>query len=145
MALQWIRENPAQWDDTKSRIVGGAPEGVFDLSHFKAGDVAPGEWWRVEDGDAVVGYGWMDCTWGDAEILLAVDPAKQRGGIGTFILDRLEEEAGARGLNYLYNEVRTTHPEGEALTKWLTARKFAPSHDERLLKRQVKAAGATGA
>ena len=87
----------------------------------------------------------MDCTWGDAEILLAVEPGNQKGGVGTFILDHLEEEAGARGLNYLYNEVRESHPDGAGLTKWLESRKFAKSHDDRLLRRRVKTEGATGA
>ena len=103
-----------------------------------AGDLAPGEWFRVEDGGTVVGYGWMDCTWGDAEILLAVDPAARGRGVGTFILDRLEEEAASRGLNYLYNSVRPGHPERESVTRWLTARRFAPAGDG-LLKRRVVA------
>lgn len=141
MSLEWIRENPPRWDAPKAAIVGGAPEGVFAPSERAAGDLLPGEWWRVEDDGRVVGYGWMDCIWGDAEILLSVDPAAQGRGIGTFILDRLEEEASARGLNYLFNVVRPTHPEGERVGRWLKARRFEPSRDERLMRRVRPPAG----
>jgi len=75
-----------------------------------AGSVpAPGapiadEWWRVTDDDgAVAGYGGLDSEWGDAEITFVVDPARRGAGIGAFIVDRLEEEAAERGLNYVYN------------------------------------------
>jgi len=137
MSLEWIQENPPRWDRSKAEIVGGAPDGVFSLGRFDAGDLIPGEWWRVESEGAVVGYGWMDCTWGDAEILLAVDPARRERGVGTFILDRLESEAGQRGLNYLLNEVKPAHPEVDRITRWLVARRFEPSADGKLLRRVV--------
>ena len=94
------------------------------------------DWWRVEEDGEVLGYGWMDCTWGDAEILLVVDPRHTGKGAGSFILDRLEKEAQAHGLNYVYNVVRPTHPDREGITRWLEARRFAESVDG-LLKRQV--------
>lgn len=137
MPLTWIHEDNPSWDASKDRILGGAPAGVFDLSRLRQGNLAPGEWFRVEAAGTVVGYGWMDCTWGDAEVLLAVDPAARAKGIGAFILDGLEKEAASRGLNYLYNAVRPTHPEGDRVTRWLTARGFAPSGDG-LLKRRVR-------
>ena len=139
MPLTWIAEDTPRWDADKQRIVAGTPEGTFDLRSIRPGDLAPGEWFRVEDGGNVVGYGWMDATWGDAEILLAVDPEARDRGVGTFILDHLAGEAAARGLNYLYNAVRPTHPEREAVTRWLTSRRFAPSGDG-LLKRRVEPA-----
>ncbi|NIM00083.1 MAG: hypothetical protein GTN89_03960, partial [Acidobacteria bacterium] len=83
MALKWIAENPPHWDENKQRVIGGAPEGIFDLGDHEPGALIPGEWWRVEDDGGVAGYGWMDCTWGDAEILLAVAPGRQGGGVGT--------------------------------------------------------------
>lgn len=135
MRYEWIRENPPYWDAEKARILGGAPEGALQLPKFGEGDLLPGEWWRVQEGASVVGYGWMDCTWGDAEILLAVDPTRQRMGVGTFILDRLEEEGRERGVNYLYNLVRPSHPDKESVGRWLEARRFEKSPDERLMRR----------
>jgi GNAT superfamily N-acetyltransferase len=141
MSLDWIRENPPYWDRHKAAILGAAPPGVFDFGAYREGDVLPGEWWRVEEGGAVLGYGWMDCTWGDAEILLAVDAAQRGRGVGTFILDHLEREARARGLNYLYNEVRPTHPDPKGITRWLEKRKFKRSPGDRLLRRPVHRGG----
>ncbi len=75
--------------------------------------------------------------WGDAEVLLAVDPARQGHGVGTFIMDHLEDEARARGLNQLYNAVLPTHPDREELTRWLEKRAFKPSEDGAVLRRVV--------
>ena len=137
MPFQWIKENPAVWDKPKAAIVGNAPAGIFDPRPRKPGEVLGGEWWRVERNGETIGYGWMDCNFGDCEILLAVDPKKEKSGAGTFILDRLEEEAAERGLNYLLNVVRPTHPDREGITRWLLARGFVASHDGDLLRRRV--------
>ena len=131
MSLTWIHENPAQWDETKQQIVGGAPSGIFELGSRAAGEVVPGDWWRVEQDGKVVGYGWMDTVWGDAEVLLAVAPEVQKGGVGSFIIDHLEQEASRRGLNYMLNVVRPTHPD----TAWLQKRGFEASDDESLRRR----------
>ena len=93
MRLRWIRESPARWDSGKQRIVGERPKGTFrypwvsDARH--EGEIIPGDWWRVEDqaDGRLVGYGWMDITWGDAEVLLATDPAYCDKGVGSFILE----------------------------------------------------------
>lgn len=137
MSLEWIRELPARWDGDKKRVIGEAPAGIFDARYRASAAGAPlsGEWWRVERGGEVVGYGWLDAVWGDAEILLAVAPASQGEGVGTFIVDRLADEAVQRGLNYIYNVVRSTHPEGESLTRWLRARGFEQQPDGRLTRR----------
>ncbi len=137
MALEWIRENPPRWDADKARIVGDAPEGIFGLPRRAEGELVAGEWWRVEEDGRVVGYGWMDTVWGDAEILLAVDPAARGRGVGSFVVERLEAEAAARGLNYLYNVVRPTHPERDAVVAWLEGRGFERRRDGRLVKRVV--------
>jgi GNAT superfamily N-acetyltransferase len=134
MSFEWINENPAYWDDRKATIIGGAPAGIFEIGPYEEGDLLPGEWWRVERDGEVLGYGWMDCTWGEAEILLAVDDRHQRSGVGTFILERLDQEALARGLNYLYNVIRPTHPSGDEMRKWLEARKFEATDDGRLMR-----------
>jgi GNAT superfamily N-acetyltransferase len=135
MALRWIHEDTPVWDDTKQAIVGGAPEGALELPKLAAGDLAPGEWFRVEEDGRILGYGWMDCTWGDAEVTLAVDPAQRGKGIGAFILQHLEDEAAARGVNYLYNAVRPAHPERPVVTRWLENLGFQPSGDGLLKKR----------
>jgi GNAT superfamily N-acetyltransferase len=137
MGLAWIHENPPRWDGDKARITGAAP-GVFDFDDLRPSDAVPGEWWRVEDDGSVVAYGWMDTVWGDAEMLLAVDPAHEGQGVGTFVIERLEEEASNRGLNYLCNVVRPGHPEAERVTAWLQNRGFELSSDG-LLRRKVPA------
>jgi GNAT superfamily N-acetyltransferase len=136
MSLEWIHENPPKRDETKANIIGGAPPDVLRVGTYETDDLLPGEWWRVEGDGSVLGYGWMDCTWGDAEILLVVDAGRQRKGVGSFILDRLECEAAERGLNYVYNVVPAVHPDRDGLEKWLRERRFEPSRDaERLMRR----------
>ncbi len=135
VSLDWVHENPPHWDGDKARIIGGAPPGIFDLGSHRERDLIPGEWWRVEEDGRVVGYGWLDTVWGDAEILLAVDPGARRRGVGEFILDRLEQEAAARGLNYLYNVVRPAHPDRHTVAAWLRSRGFEPARDGRLVRR----------
>jgi GNAT superfamily N-acetyltransferase len=137
MALHWIREDTPVWDDAKQAIVDSAPGGALELPKLAAGDLAPGEWFRVEEDGVIRGYGWMDCTWGDAEITLAVDQAQRGKGVGAFIVQHLEEEAAARGVNYLYNAVRLAHPERSAVTRWLENLGFQPSGDG-LLKKRVR-------
>lgn len=137
MSLTWHHEPLATWDAGKQRIIGGAPAGVFAIAASEPGAVLPGDWWRVEDDHEVVGYGWMDYSWGDAEILLAVAPSRQSAGIGTFILDRLDEEAASRGLNYLYNVVPPTHPDKTRLKRWLHQRAFVGASQGELFKRTV--------
>jgi GNAT superfamily N-acetyltransferase len=134
MALAWVREDTPVWDEAKQSVVGGAPPGALEIPKLALGELAPGEWFRVEEHGTVVGFGWMDCTWGDAEITIAVDPARQRQGIGEFIVSHLENEAAARGVNYLYNAVRPTHPDRERVTRWLEGRGFKPSGDGLLKK-----------
>jgi len=137
VSLTWIRERNPVWDEPKDRIVGGVPAGVFDSRYdtLQKGNLVPGEWWRVEDEDGrVVGYGWLDVNWGDAEILLATEPDARGKGVGTFVLRQLEGEARARGLNYLYNLVRPTHPNAEDVAAWLSRRGFSQESDGRLLR-----------
>ena len=97
------------------------------------GDQLPSDWWRVETDDGVIGYGWLDDVWGDAEILLAVEEPARGTGAGAFALARLEDEAAARGLNYVVNVVRdTTRPDG--VTGWFLAHGFSGTDDGRLRK-----------
>ncbi len=139
--LRWIAESHATWDEGKARIVGGAPAGVFDRRYAETelGERVPGEWWRVESDGRTVGYGWLDIVWGDAEVLLATDPEVAGQGIGSFILEHLEAEAGAKGVNYVYNTVRPTHPAAVRVTAWLKKRGFEGSEDGSLLRATIKA------
>lgn len=135
MSLKWVHESPAHWDRDKKRIVGDIPAGIFDRRYRerKEGELLPGEWWRVEDDGEVVGYGWLDVVWGDAEILLATAPGARGRGVGSFTLEQLEREARSRGLNYLYNVVRPTHPDASAVTRFFEARGFEASEDGSLV------------
>jgi N-acetylglutamate synthase-like GNAT family acetyltransferase len=146
MGLTWIQESPPYWDADKARIVGGAGKGIFDasLTDHELGALLPDAWWRVEADGKTVGYGWMDITWGDAEILLAVDPAARGRGVGSFILERLEAEARERGLYYIYNVVSDTHPLHGEVTQWLEERSFSASEDGKLLRAVVQPAAAQG-
>jgi GNAT superfamily N-acetyltransferase len=136
MSLIWTLESAARWDAGKKRIVGGADKGIFDIDAVAEGELVPGEWWRVQSAGALVGYGWMDVVWGEGEILLAVDANARGQGVGGFIIERLADEAGARGLRVVYNKVRASHPDAEAVTKWLLARGFeADADSERLFRR----------
>lgn len=136
--LAWVHEPSPVWDADKRRVIGSAPPGVFDLP-FADGASLPGDWWAVTTADGrVVGYGWLDATWGgDAEVLLAVDASAREQGIGSFVLSRLEAEAGSRGLNYVYNTVRDSHPDRDDLHDWLAVRGYQGSTTDTTLRKRV--------
>ena len=135
--LVWVRESDPVWDADKRRVIGGAPEGAFAIP-FQDGDPLPGEWWSVREGRGdgfVLGYGRLDIGWGgDAQVLLAVDPSRQEEGIGSFLLAHLEDEAAARGINYVYNSIRE-HEQRDLVHDWLVVRGFRGSVDGDLRKR----------
>jgi ribosomal protein S18 acetylase RimI-like enzyme len=143
MALHWAHDDDPRWDDDRRRVFASVPEGVFRTEERAPGEPLSSDWWRVERDGRVVGYGWLDDVWGDAEILLAVDAAERGSGVGSFVVDHLEQEAAARGLNYVVNVVRPSHPERDAVTAWLQGRGFTATEDGRLRKRV--AAPAVGA
>ncbi len=140
--LTWIHESVSYWNADKARIVGGAPAGTLpaSIADRTEGAVLPDDWWRVEDEGRTVGYGWMDVNWGDAEILLVVEPGAQGRGVGTFILEHLEREARDRGLNYLYNQVQPEHPAHADITAWLQKRAFSRTEDGALARSVIGAA-----
>jgi ribosomal protein S18 acetylase RimI-like enzyme len=133
--LRWVHDDDPRWDDDRRRVFASVPEGVFRGEARSPGEPLSSDWWRVERDGRVVGYGWLDDVWGDAEILLAVDAGEQGSGVGSFVMAHLEQEAAARGLNYVVNVVRESHPSREAVTAWLEGRGFAASEDGRLRKR----------
>ena len=116
---------PTRLDDAKRSFFEALPAGAVELR--PAGDLLPGDWWRLEDDGKTVGYGWMDVTWGDAQILLAVDPDEQHKGYGAAILDHLEAEAKKQGLRYLFNTIPTNHPDPAAARAFLEAHGFRAS------------------
>src|SRR3954453_9876174 len=133
--LTWVKEDDPRWDADRDRVFATVPEGVFRSETRAPGERLSSDWWRVQDGDRVIGYGWLDDVWGDAEILLAVEQDARGSGAGAFALARLEEEAAGRGLNYVVNVVRDTHPDRDAVTAWFLAHGFAGTDDGRLRKR----------
>ena len=135
LVLEWIRETPARWDPDKERVLGGLGPELFGLGAPTDGDALADEWWRAEAGGRVVGYGRLDDTWGDAEILVLVAPEDRRTGVGRFILERLEREAATRGLAYIYNVVPAGHPDPESVTDWLAAHGFSPTSAGELRKK----------
>src|SRR5262245_42352336 len=137
MTRRWVHESPARWDANKEAVLGGAPAGALDLDALRRSEILPGDWWRVEEEGRTVAYGFMDAVWGDAEILVAVSSQAQGQGLGGFVLERLEEEARARGLRYLYNVVRPSHPRGAEVTRWLTSRGFKDSDQGGVLRRRT--------
>lgn len=132
--LTWVHEEDPRWDGDRERVFATVPEGVLRSAARGPGQRLESDWWRVERDGRVVGYGWLDDVWGDAEILLAVDRDARGSGVGGFVLEQLEREAAARGLNYVVNVVRETHPQREQVTAWFLAHGFTGTDDGRLRK-----------
>jgi N-acetylglutamate synthase-like GNAT family acetyltransferase len=136
LSLKWIHESTPCWDREKERIVGAAGPGTFSarFDTYRRGDLLPGEWWRVERDGQIVGYGWLDVSWGDAELLLATAPDARRKGVGSFILEQLANEANLLGVNYLYNVLSPIHPDHDRVAGWLRRRGFEPIDGGRMLR-----------
>ena len=133
--LTWVKDDDPRWDADRERVFATVrARRLPRASRGKPGERLPSDWWRVEDDGRVVGYGWLDDVWGDAEILLAVEGSARGTGAGAFALARLEDEAAARGLNYVVNVVRDTHPDRDAVTAWFLAHGFTGTDDGRLRK-----------
>jgi N-acetylglutamate synthase-like GNAT family acetyltransferase len=133
--LRWVKDDDPRWDADRERVFATTGPEIFPGLTREAGARLPSDWWRVEDGGRVVGYAWLDDVWGDAEILLAVEDGARGSGTGAFALAKLEDEAAARGLNYVVNVVRDTHPDRDAVTAWFLAHGFSGTEDGRLHKR----------
>lgn len=135
MTWRWIPEHDPRWDQDKAAALGDLPPTLFGLGHPEVGRPLGDAWWRVEDdAGTTLGYGRLDDTWGDAEILIVATPAARGTGVGAFVLENLEREAAGRQLNYVYNVVPTRHPDGEAVRDWLTRHGFATTEVGELRK-----------
>jgi GNAT superfamily N-acetyltransferase len=141
MTLTWTKENSPRWDADKQRVFGPAELAAVGLAEPAPGEPVADEWWRVTDGDQVAGYGWLDTEWGDARITFVVAPGGRGRGVGAFILERLEDEAAARGLNYIYNVVPDTHPDGPWIRNWLATHGFHEASRGQLRRQVVMSAG----
>ncbi|GAB2479969.1 benzoate-CoA ligase family protein [Jatrophihabitans fulvus] len=134
--LHWRKEEIPRWDDAKQRLFGDAELASVGMTRPGSGDVVANEWWQVtDDAGTVLGYGWLDSEWGDAQISFLVAPAHRGAGIGEFVVGRLEAEAAARGLNYVYNRVPDGHPDAAWMTDWLVSHGFSGSPDGTLRRR----------
>ena len=137
MVLRWIKEDSPRWDAAKRAVFGEQQPGAFGLQ-AEDGQALADEWWKATDGDDVVGFGRLDSVWGDAEILVAVAPARRGQGVGKFVLHHLEREAAREGLNYIYNAVRAAHPDRAHVTAWLCGQGFVAHADGQLRKRVAR-------
>ena len=137
MTLMWTKEASPRWDADKQRLFGPAELAAVGLAAPAPDQPVADEWWRVTDAGTVVGYGWLDSEWGDARITFFVAPGQRGRGVGRFILEHLEAEAAARGLNYIYNIVPETHPDGPWIKNWLSMRGFRVASRGQL-RRQVE-------
>ncbi|GAA4788268.1 hypothetical protein GCM10023200_23370 [Actinomycetospora chlora] len=145
MTWHWVAEQDPRWDQEKAAALGDLPPTLFGLGHPEVGRPLGDTWWRVEDDTgAALGYGRLDDTWGDAEILIVTAPDRRGSGVGAFVLENLEREAAARQLNYVYNVVPTRHPEGDAVRTWLTDRGFDATEVGELRKRVASGAAPGG-
>ena len=135
--LRWIKEDAPRWDADKQRLFGPAELAATGLTPPALGASVADEWWRVADAaGSVVGYGWLDSEWGDAEVTFMVAADRRGEGIGAFIIDHLEAEAAARGLNYIYNVVPRTSPDPGWVAKWLVGHGFVSGDGD--LRRRVR-------
>ncbi len=138
MGWTWVKEATPVWDADKQRLFGPPDLAAVGMAPPDPGQALADEWWRVVDdrGD-VVGYGWLDTEWGDAQITFLVAADRRGLGVGEYVLDRLEDEAAARGVNYIYNVVPASHPDPAWMTYWLELHGFYPGTGD--LRRQVRA------
>jgi GNAT superfamily N-acetyltransferase len=133
--LAWSKENRPRWDADKDRLFSDADlDAVGWPERPTVGDAIADEWWAVRDGDTVLGYGWLDSEWGDAQITFFVPAAHRGAGVGGFVVDRLADEARERGLSVIYNVVPDAHPDRAGVTAWLEARGFADAGEGELRK-----------
>ena len=118
----------------------------FSGSKHKVGDVDEGN--TTTDFDPLerakgitINSAAVTVEWGDARITFVVAPGQRGHGVGAFILERLEDEAAARGLNYIYNVVPETHPDGPWIRNWLAGHGFHEASRGQL-RRQVSVTSA---
>ena len=137
MTLHWAKEDSPRWDADKQRLFGPAELAATGLTPPPPGAPVADEWWHVADAaGTVVGYGWLDSEWGDAEVTFLVAPGQRGTGVGEFIVDHLEGEAAGRGLNYISIVNPPSHPSADGVRGGRPRRGFVPGTGD--LRRQVR-------
>ncbi len=140
----WLKEDAPAWDTQKDHLFGAAEIAAVGIDRPQPDESIADEWWRVVDASAaVVAYGWLDSEWGDARISFVVAAGHRGQGIGEFVIDHLEDEAFARGLNYIYNVIPASHPNPSWIRHWLIVRGFSVDPEGNLRRRSRTAASAT--
>ena len=112
MSYHWHKEESPRWDADKQRIFGAAElaaAGCPPRRRARRSRTSGGG--SLDDSGTVVGYGWLDSEWGDAQISFLVSGGRAGRGHRRFVVDRLEDEARRRGFNYIYNVVPASHPD----------------------------------
>jgi len=93
--LGWTKEDAPRWDADKQRLFTTEALAAVGMEAPQAGYAIADEWWQVtNDGGDVVGYGWLDTEWGNAQIALLVGDGHRGRGIGDFILRQLASRRG---------------------------------------------------
>lgn len=81
-----------------------------------AADRATRAYWVAEDGDRLLGYSGMMCVLPLADVqTLAVAPEAQGQGLGSRLLDLIEQESRRRAAEDLLLEVRADNPRAQQL------------------------------
>lgn len=120
--MDWIQEVPAKWDDDKQKLI---KEGAFNLGSPAIGGELNGKWYRMQiEGGAVIGYGWITESGGDAEISVAVAEEHKGNGLGGRIIDKLCEEAAGMGYISVTAVVCNENPDAKRLMEFLYKRGF---------------------
>ena len=136
MSWIWTAEEAPCWSAAKADAFSPAGPALHGLGDPAEGAALGDAWWRAEADDGeLLGFGRLDDTWGDAEVLVVVAPAHRGTGVGAWIMDRLEQEAARRSLNYVYNVVPLAHPAGTEVTAWLERRGFVATDGGELRRR----------
>src|SRR5260370_5607005 len=111
MGCTWTKESRPRWDADKQAAFDTVALASVGMKAPTSDTAIADEWWRVaDDVGNLIGYGWLDSGWGDAQIAFFVTPRARGNGAGGVILNRLRAGAAARGLDYIFNLLPAGHP-----------------------------------
>ena len=115
-----MKEDVPHWDADKQRLFDDAALRSVGMDPSRDGARSPtnGGGWSPTTARSSATAG-STASGGTRRSRSSSIPAHRGEGIGAFVLDRLEDEAHKRGLNYIYNVVPDTHPDRAWMTGWL--------------------------